>query len=108
AGVGTVDGLPIDGYATTEGWSKQHRNTAAAFQRAIQRAAADAANRAETEKVITGYAKVDKKLAPLMAPLQYPTSVNPTRLQRVADLMQAQNILSAKLDVSSFTGIPEA
>lgn len=108
AGVGTVDGLPIDGYAGTEGWSKQHRNTAAAFQRAIQRAAADAANRAETEKVVTGYAKVDPKLAPLMAPLQYPTSVNPTRLQRVADLMQAQNILTSKLEVASFTGIPEA
>ena len=106
AGIGTTDGLPIDGYAGTEGWVKQHPKTSAAFQRALQKAAADAANRTETEKVVTGYAKVDPKFAPLMAPLQYPTSVNPTRLQRVADLMLAQNILKSKLDVASFVGIP--
>ncbi|HEY0641045.1 MAG TPA: ABC transporter substrate-binding protein [Pseudonocardiaceae bacterium] len=105
-GVGTVDGLPMDGYGGTEGWVKQHPNTAAAFQRAIQKAAATAANRSETEKVITGYAKVNPKLAPLMAPLQYPTSINPTRLQRVADLMEAQKLLSAKLDVTTFVGVP--
>jgi NitT/TauT family transport system substrate-binding protein len=105
AGVGTVDGLPMDGYGGTEGWVKQHPNTAEAFARAIQKAAADASNRSETEKVVTGYAKVDPKFAPLMAPLQYPTSVNPTRLQRVADLMQAQELLKEKLEVDKFVGI---
>ncbi len=105
AGVGTVDGLPMDGYGGTEGWVKQHPNTAEAFARAIQKAAADASNRSETEKVVTGYAKVDPKFAPLMAPLQYPTSVNPTRLQRVADLMQAQELLKETLEVDKFVGI---
>lgn len=104
-GVGSVDGLPMDGYGGTEGWVKQHPNTAEAFARAIQKAAADAANRSETEKVITGYAKVDPKFAQLMAPLQYPTSVNPTRLQRVADLMQAQKIITEKLEVDKFVGV---
>jgi NitT/TauT family transport system substrate-binding protein len=105
AGIGTVDGLPIDGYAGTEGWVKQNPKTAAAVQRALQKAARDAANRTETEKVLTGYAKVDPKFAPLMAPLQYPTSVSNTRLQRVADLMQAQGILKEKLDVTSLVGL---
>ena len=107
-GVGTTDGLPIDGYAATDGWVKQHPKTAAAFQRALQKAAGDAANRTETEKVVTGYAKVDPKFAPLMAPLQYPTSVNPTRLQRTADLMLTQGLLKAKLDVNSFVGLPSS
>lgn len=105
AGIGTTDGLPIDGYASTDGWVKQHPKTAAAFQRALQKAAGDAASRSETEKVVTGYARVDPKFAPLMAPLQYPTSVNPTRLQRVADLMLAQAILKQKLDVTPFVGL---
>lgn len=105
-GVGTVDDLPIDGYTSTDGWVKQNPRTAAAFQRAIQKASQDASNRNETEKVITGYAKVDPKFAPLVAPLQYPTSINPTRLQRVADLMLAQNLLKAKLDVTPFVGLP--
>jgi len=105
AGVGSVDGLPMDGYSGTEGWVKQHPNTAEAFARAIQKAAGDAANRSETEKVVVGYAKVDSKFAPLMAPLQYPTSVNPTRLQRVADLMQAQGLLKEKLEVDKFVGV---
>jgi NitT/TauT family transport system substrate-binding protein len=108
AGVGTTDGLPIDGYAATEGWVKQHPKTAAAVQRALQKAATDAANRTETEKVVTGYAKVDPKFAPLMAPLQYPTSINPTRLQRVADLMLAQGLLTQKLDVATFVGLPSS
>lgn len=105
AGVGTLDGLPIDGYAATEGWVKQNPKTAAAFQRAIQRAAGTAADRSEVEKVVQGYAKVDKNTAALVAPLQYPTSINPTRLQRVADLMLAQALLQAKLDVAPFVGL---
>jgi NitT/TauT family transport system substrate-binding protein len=105
AGIGTLDGLPIDGYAATEGWVKQNPNTAAAFQRAIQRAAGTAGDRAEVEKVVQGYAKVDKNTAALVAPLQYPTSINPTRLQRVADLMLAQKLLEAKLDVGPFVGL---
>jgi NitT/TauT family transport system substrate-binding protein len=105
-GIGITDGLPIDGYAGTEGWVKQNPKTVLAFQRALQKAAAEAVNRTETEKVVTGYAKVDPKLAPLMAPLQYQTSINPTRLQRVADLMLAQSILASKLEVASFTGVP--
>lgn len=105
-GVGSVDGLPIDGFGATEGWVKQHPNTAAAFQRAIQRAAETAGrDRAEVEKVITNYAKVDTKLAPIMAALQYPTSLNPKRLQRVADLMQAHDMLAARLDVEPIVGI---
>jgi NitT/TauT family transport system substrate-binding protein len=105
AGIGTLDGLAIDGYAATEGWVKQNPKTAAAFQRAIQRAAGTAADRAEVEKVVQGYAKVDKNTAALVAPLRYPTSINPTRLQRVADLMLAQKLLEKKLDVSPFVGL---
>jgi NitT/TauT family transport system substrate-binding protein len=105
AGIGTLDALPIDGYAATEGWVKQNPKTAAAFQRAIQKAAQTASDRSEVEKVVQGYAKVDKNTAALVAPLQYPTSINPTRLQRVADLMLAQQLLEAKLDVSPFVGL---
>jgi NitT/TauT family transport system substrate-binding protein len=105
AGINTLDGLPIDGYAATEAWVKANPKTAAAFQRAIQRAAGTAADRSEVEKVVQDYAKVDKNAAALVAPLQYPTSINPTRLQRVADLMLSQHLLEAKLDVTPFVGL---
>lgn len=105
AGIGTLDALPIDGYAATEGWVKQNPKTAAAFQRAIQKGAQTAADRSEVEKVVQSYAKVDKNTAALVAPLTYPTSINPTRLQRVADLMLAQQLLEAKLDVGPFVGL---
>lgn len=105
AGINTLDGIPVDGYAATEAWVKANPKTAAAFQRAIQRAAGTAADRSEVEKVVQGYAKVDKNTAALVAPLQYPTSINPTRLQRVADLMLAQRLLEAKLDVTPFVGL---
>lgn len=104
-GINTLDGLPMDGYASTEGWVKQNPKTAAAFQRAIQRASGTASDRSEVEKVLQGYAKVDKNTAALVAPLQYPTSINPTRLQRVADLMLAQRLLEAELDVTPFVGL---
>ena len=105
AGINTLDGIPIDGYAATEGWVKQNPKTAAAFQRAIQHAAATASDRSEVEKVVQGYANVDKNTAALVAPLQYPTSINPTRLQRVADLMLTQRLLEGKLDVTPFVGL---
>jgi NitT/TauT family transport system substrate-binding protein len=104
-GTGTVDGIPLDGYAATEAWTKQNPKTAAAFQKAIQRGAADAADKSEVEKVVQVYAKMDKNTAALVAPLQYPTSVNAGRLQRVADLMLAHKVLEKKLDVAPFVGI---
>jgi NitT/TauT family transport system substrate-binding protein len=105
AGTNTLDGLPIDGWAATEGWVKQNPKTAAAFQRAIQKAAGTASDRSEVEKVVQEYAKVDKNTAALVAPLQYPTSINPTRLQRVADLMLTQRLLENKLDVTPIVGL---
>jgi len=104
-GINTLDGIPLDGWTTTEAWVKQNPKTAAAFQRAIQRAAGTASDRSEVEKVVQEYAKVDKNTAALVAPLLYPTSINPTRLQRVADLMLAQKLLEAKLDVTPFVGL---
>lgn len=106
AGIGTLDGLPIDGWATTEDWAKQNPNTAAAFQRAVQRAAEDAADRSEVETAVQQYTEIPEDVAKLVATLNYPTTLNDTRLQRVADLMIAQGLLEEELVVKEFIGLP--
>jgi NitT/TauT family transport system substrate-binding protein len=50
--------------------------------------------------VIPTYTKIDPKVAQLISLGSYPTTLNPIRLQRVADLMWSNGLLAKKLDVT--------
>jgi NitT/TauT family transport system substrate-binding protein len=100
-------GLPVSGYVTTEDFVTKNPRTAAAFQRAIQKAQALAAgDRAEVERVLPGYAKVDTATAAKLNLPAYPTAVDPARLQRLSDLMVEQGLLTTPIDVKSVTWQP--
>jgi NitT/TauT family transport system substrate-binding protein len=99
---GPTDKLPIDGWAATEDWTAQHPRTAAAFQRALAKAQALAAtDRALLAETVAGFTQTPKEAAMTMAMGTFPTSLNPTRIQRVADLMFEFGYLKAKVDVAS-------
>jgi NitT/TauT family transport system substrate-binding protein len=100
--VGPTQELPIDGWATTEAWVQQHPKTAAAFQRAIvkaQRLIAD--DPAILAEVVPGYTQMPKEAVLAMAMGTFPTSLEPGRIQRVADLMTEFGYLKQKIDVNS-------
>ncbi|NRQ34412.1 ABC transporter substrate-binding protein [Nonomuraea sp. NN258] len=99
---GPTDALPIDGWATTEEWVTKHPNTAAAFQRAVAKAQRLAAtDRAALAEVVPLYTQTPKEAVMTMAMGTFPTSLNPARIQRVADLMSEFGYLKTKVDVKA-------
>ncbi|HEX7303823.1 ABC transporter substrate-binding protein [Lentzea sp.] len=100
AASGPTDGIPIAGYGTTGRFAQENPNTVAAFQRAMAKGQRDASDRATVQALLPEYAGVDRDTAKLVHLGQFPTSLDPTRLQRVATLMKTYGLLSADLDVA--------
>lgn len=101
-GPGPAANLPIAGFFATSKFAQQNPKTIAAFQRALEKGAADAANsRQLVEQTIPTFTKIDKQTAALLKLPLYPTSLDAKRLQRVADLMQTYGLLQNHLDVAS-------
>jgi NitT/TauT family transport system substrate-binding protein len=95
-------GLPVSGYVTTDDFVTKYPRTAAAFQRAIQKAQALAAgDRAQVERVLPGYAKVDAATAATLALPAYPATVDPAAFQRLSDLMVQQGLSKTPIDTQS-------
>lgn len=101
AASGPTDGIPIAGYGTTGKFVKENPNTVAAFQRAMAKGQRDAADRPTVEPLLVEYAKVDKETASLVHFGEFPTTLDATRLQRVADLMETYKLLETKFDVKT-------
>jgi NitT/TauT family transport system substrate-binding protein len=100
-------GLPVSGYVTTDDFVTRNPKTAAAFQRAIEKAQALAAgDRKQVERVLPGYAKVDAATAAKLDLPAYPTAVDPAGLQRLSDLMVQQGLLKTPIDAQSVTWRP--
>ncbi|MDX8034295.1 ABC transporter substrate-binding protein [Lentzea sp. BCCO 10_0856] len=99
AASGPTDNIPIAGYATSGQFAKNNPKTVAAFQRAMAKGQADAADRPTVEPLLVEYAKVDKETAGLVHFGAFPTTLDQTRLQRVVQLMQRYGMLDKELDV---------
>jgi NitT/TauT family transport system substrate-binding protein len=101
-GPGPAANLPIAGFFSTAKFAQQNPKTVAAFARAVEKGAADAAaSRKLVEQTIPTFTTIDKQTAALLNLPLYPTSLDAKRLQRVADLMQTYGLLQNHLDVSS-------
>ena len=99
AASGPTADIPIAGYATSGKFAKENPNTVAAFQRAMAKGQKDAADRPTVEPLLQDYAKVDKETASLVHFGEFPTTLDATRLQRVATLMKTYGLLEKDLDV---------
>jgi NitT/TauT family transport system substrate-binding protein len=105
---GATSEIPIAGWGANAQFVKDNPKTAEAFRRAIIKGQQDCSNRADLEERVTSYAKVDKQTASLINVGTWPTTLEPIRLQRVADLMKTYNILTAPLDVKAMIFDPAA
>ena len=99
AASGPTADIPIAGYATSGKFVKENPNTVAAFQRAMAKGQRDAADRPTVEPLLVEYAKVDKETASLVHFGEFPTTLDATRLQRVAQLMRTYGLLEKDFDV---------
>ncbi len=98
---GPTANFPVSGYASTESWAKKNPKTLAAFQRAITKAQALLADRQVLAQTLPTYTQIDPATAQTIHTGTYPTSINTTRLQRVADIMRQYGYLRQPLDVKS-------
>ena len=96
---GPTENFPLSGFATTAKFAKENPNTVAAFQRAMAKGQKDASDRATVEPLLQEYAKVDKETASLVHFGEFPTTLDATRLQRVATLMKTYGLLEKEMDV---------
>ncbi|MBO3746758.1 ABC transporter substrate-binding protein [Streptosporangiaceae bacterium NEAU-GS5] len=97
---GAMADFPIACWVTVDDFAKKNPKTVAAFQRAIVKAEAIAdSDRKAVEAVLPTYTKIDAATASIITLGSFPTTLNPTRIQRVADLMLEYNYLKSKMDV---------
>jgi len=98
---GPTADFPISGYLATQKWAQQYPNTARAFQTALDRGQVLAdASRSAVEQVLPSYIK---GLSPEQAAVvnfgQFPTALDGTHLQRVANLMFSGGLVSQQFSV---------
>jgi NitT/TauT family transport system substrate-binding protein len=104
-----VTELPVSGYVSTQDFVQKYPKTAAAFQRAVQKAQQLATgDRKKVEEVLPSYAHVDAQTAAVLSLPNFPTSLNATRLQRLPDLMLKDGLLKSRLDMKNVIFIPPA
>ena len=102
AASGPTADIPMAGYSTSDKFAAENPKTIAAFRRALARGQEAAnADRAKIESVVQEYAKIDAQTASIMNIGAFPTSLEPSRLQRVPDLMKDFGILKEKIDVNT-------
>ncbi|GAA1345764.1 ABC transporter substrate-binding protein [Saccharothrix algeriensis] len=106
AASGPTDGIPVAGYGTTGKFANANPNTVAAFQRAMAKGQRDAADRPTVEPLLVEYAKVDRETASLVHFGEFPTTLDATRLQRVATLMKTYGLLENDFDVKPMLFTP--
>ncbi|HZB31369.1 MAG TPA: ABC transporter substrate-binding protein [Streptosporangiaceae bacterium] len=99
---GPMADFPIAGWGTVAQYTSKYPKTVAAFRRAMARAQRiAAADRKVVQEILPSYTQIDAHTAGLISLGTYPTSLNPTRLQRVADVMQQFGHLRTSIDVGS-------
>ncbi|WP_440104547.1 ABC transporter substrate-binding protein [Streptosporangium sp. H16] len=94
--------FPIAGVVVTEKFANENPKTVAAFQRAVAKAQQIAAtDRKAVEEILPTYTKIDAATAAVITLGSFPTSLDETRLQRVADLMLEQGYLTSPIQAKT-------
>lgn len=91
--------MPFTTYAATAEWVEQHPKTVRAWQRVSERAAEAAQDREVAERVIVDEVGIDPQTAALINLPSFRSSLDASRVQRVADLMHQFGVLDEHFDV---------
>jgi NitT/TauT family transport system substrate-binding protein len=85
---GVTSNFPLEGYAVTQTWANAHPGTLAAFERALKQGQEIAdTDRSAFEAAAEKYLGIAHETAAVIDTPDYPLSVTPSQLQRVADAM---------------------
>lgn len=97
---GPTKNWPIAGYFSTKEFYEKYPKTVQAFADAMQRAQKIAHDQKAVEKIVPTYTKIDPETMAVVSIGEYPTTVDASRIQRVADLMLKFGLLDEPVDVS--------
>ncbi|WP_238412688.1 ABC transporter substrate-binding protein [Saccharothrix deserti] len=98
--VGPTKDFPMSGYASSKKFADGNPRTLALFRQVLRDAQEAASNdKLSVQNALTGYMDVDQQTAALVSVGTFPLSLNPVRLQRVADMMDTEEVLRERLDV---------
>ena len=98
---GATQNLPVAGYMVTQSWEKKYPGTAAAFKRALLEGQQIASrNLPAVWHGVEKFAKIPANVAGLIALPTYPPLIQPSELQRIANLMLLYNMLGQNFDAS--------
>lgn len=98
--VGPTKDFPMSGYASSKKFADGNPRTLALFRQVLRDAQEAASNdKLSVQNALTGYMDVDQQTAALVSVGTFPLSLNPVRLQRVADMMDTEEVLPERLDV---------
>jgi NitT/TauT family transport system substrate-binding protein len=104
---GPTAGLPLTGYGATASYVNGNRETIEKFQRALKKATDEArADRSKVDPLLEKIAKVDKETAQQTTLIDFVSTLDPARIQRVVDLMVEFKALDKRLDVAEMTVRP--
>ncbi|MBV9847738.1 MAG: ABC transporter substrate-binding protein [Kutzneria sp.] len=96
---GATADIPISGYIASDKFIQTHSAAVAAFQRAMSKGQKAATDITALASVLPALGVADSQKASLFKLGTFPTSVDATRLQRVATLMQAYHFIPQQVDV---------
>ncbi|MGQ0840055.1 ABC transporter substrate-binding protein [Actinokineospora sp.] len=100
--VGRLDGIALTGYAALEKTTQESPKTVAAFKRAIERAHREASTRKGDDAIrqaLVRNANVKPEIGPVLHLPSYPITTDPTRLQRVPDLLHEFGLIAEPFDI---------
>lgn len=98
--IGPTKDFPMSGYASSKKFADGNPKTLALFRSVLREAQQAASNNKLTvQEVLSSYVDVDQQTAALVSVGTFPLSLNPIRLQRVADMMDTEDVLPGRLDV---------
>jgi NitT/TauT family transport system substrate-binding protein len=107
---GATEQFPIQGYVTTKAWAKANPGTLRAFLTALSQGQQIAdTSRSAVEQAMESLSgpqngQVPPIVAAVMAVNIYPTSIDPVRIQRVANVMYQFGLLKTRFNVSPRIG----
>jgi NitT/TauT family transport system substrate-binding protein len=100
--VGRLDGIGLSGYAALEKTTQAYPNTVAAFQRVVAEAHREATTpqgQNALNKALTEQIHVQPEIAAVLHLPAFPLTADPTRLQRVPDLMRQFGLIEKPFDI---------
>jgi NitT/TauT family transport system substrate-binding protein len=104
---GATSNFPILGYVVTQNWAKLYPNTLAAFLRALEQGQAVAdTDSAELQKAmeVPAFAGVPVQTASIMGLANFPLTLDPVGLQRVANVMQQFGVIGGHFNITNMLG----